>query len=155
MSDDLLAAANEVCTAWKNRPIGHVASTFEIAAEWLARDYIARHAAGDVAPPDLDAIAIRHAAATPGPWRSAWDDPPTGDRYAPTVYSVAESTETCVRGVVVLAYYDGDMVGCTKENAAFIAAAWEDVRSLLKEVRLPAMRGQRPGAAGTGDVRRN
>jgi hypothetical protein len=69
-------------------------------------------------------------AATFGPWRSAWDDPLTdkSDPYEdPTVYSTAEGLKDEDRGVIVKAYYDGNLVGANRENAAYIAALSPDV----------------------------
>ena len=47
MSNELRAAANEIMTAWKDRPVGYNPSTKEIAGYYLADAYLAEYPADD------------------------------------------------------------------------------------------------------------
>lgn len=96
---------------------------------------------------DLKAIKARLAAATPGPWRSAWDD---GDPNADvTIRSLAPGLDECASYVIVASWYDGPITLCLEADAAFIAAAPSDVAALVAEVeRLRALLSEtRPGRA--------
>lgn len=74
---------------------------------------------------DLAHLKTLAQAATPGPWRSSWDDPRdevTGER--PWLIKSATLNANALLGddVVCLVYWDGDNLGCTEPDAAFIAA---------------------------------
>jgi len=65
-------------------------------------------------------------AATPGPRRSGWDDPPSATRLeaydADVVYSTDPTLDKLDQAIVSGTWYDGPLTGCTRENAAHIAA---------------------------------
>ncbi len=89
------------------------------------------------------------AAATPGPWRSGWDDEP--DDEAPIIASDAGSP------VVAGMWWDGPRGACTREDAALIARApsllaalcdaldGRDARIAELEAELAAERGELAG----------
>ncbi len=75
---------------------------------------------------DLDVIEARAAAATPGPWRSTWEDdnrPPLVDSCDDEIVVEAVGRTGGERLVVGTMYYDGRWPACTEPNSAFIAAA--------------------------------
>lgn len=70
--------------------------------------------------------------ATPGPWRSHWDDEPKSPEDDAVIS--AENGEL----VVGTAYYDGPMTACGKEDAAFIVAlvnAWPRLRTVVEAAK--------------------
>jgi hypothetical protein len=68
------------------------------------------------------------AAATPGPWRSCWEyEPDVNDLNEVAIVSTAPSLGGAEKFVMGLIWYDGPHAGCTKENAAYIAAVSPDV----------------------------
>jgi hypothetical protein len=68
-------------------------------------------------PDELRQIRARHAAASPGPWR----------------YEPRDCTPRIVRAVDRFAL-PAHCYGTNPADAEFIAAAWQDVRTLLAEV---------------------
>jgi hypothetical protein len=107
---------------------------------------------------ELAAMRARVEAATPGPWRSTWDEiksPP--ERYDDDEVAV-ESAATALSGdgnelkrmVVGTTYYDGVNLAIRRPDAAFIAAARTDIPRLLDEVeRLRALVTQLDSAVFT------
>ena len=62
--------------------------------------------------------------ATPGPWRSTWDDEADpADLNEVVVETVAPQEKPYGSVVVGLLWYDGPHAACTRENSAYIAAA--------------------------------
>lgn len=101
-----------------------------------------------MSPEDLDAIEARAAAATAGPWRSAWWDDLEDDvdpYSVDSVYSVSDLVQD--KDVCGVQWYDGHLSGCREPDAAFIAHAREDVPTLVGEVRRQAALLERCKAA--------
>ena len=84
---------------------------------------------------ELAEIEVRAGDATPGPWRSAWTDPPTTATEEVVVESLAEGLSPVTRIVVGTLWRNGLCVVCPEPDAAFIAAARADVPALVAEVR--------------------
>ena len=76
--------------------------------------------------------------ATPGPWRSAWEDQadtestPQGEE-GPVIYSAA-SIDPADADVVAGTWYDGPLTMCRRPDAALIAAAPTIARQLVAEM---------------------
>jgi len=84
-------------------------------------------------PTDIPALRELLAKATPGPWRSTWDDPvPEGRCESIEDWNVIEGPDKSL--VVGMVVYDGHWPACTKENAALIVAAVNQLPSLLDEL---------------------
>jgi hypothetical protein len=86
-------------------------------------------------PSRIALIEARLESATPGPWRSTWDDDPfpISDLNEQVVIEAPNSpgADIFARMVVGVGCYDGLDASCTRENAALIAAAPTDLRYLL------------------------
>jgi hypothetical protein len=87
----------------------------------------------------LRAITERQMAATPGPWRSTWDDDQPERDDAPWDTTIIESldadTDPKERMVVGTMYYDGLWAACSAPNAAFIANCPADIGYLMRVAR--------------------
>lgn len=85
----------------------------------------------------LDELEALCAAATPGPWRSTWSDPPNeSDLDETIVESMAPDLPRPVdRFVVGSLWYDGPHTGCSEPNAALIAESRTAIPELCAEVR--------------------
>jgi hypothetical protein len=83
----------------------------------------------------LRAITERQIAATPGPWRSTWDDDQPEQDDSPWDTAIIESLDTDLdpkeRMVVGMIYYDGLWAACSAPNAAFIAHSPDDIAYLM------------------------
>jgi hypothetical protein len=86
----------------------------------------------------IECMVATASAATPGPWRSTWDDPDRPesciDRDQVTVQSMNKDLggeEEFARSVVALIWYDGENVSCRKKDAAHIATFSPDVAVAL------------------------
>lgn len=92
-------------------------------------------------PLNLGAIEARAKAATPGPWTNPWTC--VGTARKDGFYTDAVDTDAWV---CVPEYYDGNNLKVRKQDAAFIAAAREDVPALVAEVRrlCEALNGDEP-----------
>jgi hypothetical protein len=85
---------------------------------------------------ELAAWEALAAKATAGPWQSRWTDVAKDeDHYETVVVSAAPGLDAMAAMVVGLLWWNGDHVGCSEPNAAFIAAARDALPRLCERVR--------------------
>lgn len=76
-----------------------------------------------VTPELLADLTSKANAATPGPWESAWDHPAQKPVECEDEWTIRRVGTDDLKGTVCgVMYYDGHHAGCTKPNAAYIAA---------------------------------
>ncbi len=85
--------------------------------------------------PDLEEIEAELRAATPGPWRSSWDDETYDPDTGASNQWLIKSIDGNDKNVVFIMYYDGNNLACTEEDAKLIANAPARIEALLVEVR--------------------
>ena len=96
----------------------------------------------------LDTLDGLHKATTSGEWRSTWDDPVVNgdDDSQATIETMDPHATGLDKGIVQVLWFNGHHAGCTRENAASIAAlhnAYPHLAQALRTALTPTTDGER------------
>ena len=100
----------------------------------------------------LDTLDGLHKATTSGEWRSTWDDPVVNgdDDSQATIETMDPHATGLDKGIVQVLWFNGHHAGCTRENAASIAAlhnAYPHLAQALRTALTPTTDGEREAVA--------